>query len=30
MGRLFAYQWLVDGRLDDLCAFGRPLGILPG
>jgi hypothetical protein len=29
-GRLFAYRWLVDGRPDDLCAFGRPLGILPG
>ena len=29
-GRLFAYRRLVDGGLDNLCAFGRPLGILPG
>ena len=28
LGPGFAHRWLVDGRVDDLCAFGRLPGIL--
>jgi hypothetical protein len=30
LGLGLAYRGLIDGRLDDLCAFGGPLGILLG